>query len=63
MNDEELRELAEVVSKADQQKLAMIAFTMLAKIHEELRAIRLATEQGNEPGPEDEPSPFQSLNG
>lgn len=63
MNDAELRELAEVVSKADPQELAMIAFTMLAKIHEELKAIRMATEQANEPGPDDEPSPFQSLSG
>lgn len=35
--------------------------TLLYSILEELIAIRQATEQANEPGPDDEPSPFQSL--
>lgn len=63
MNDAELQELAQMVSKADQQELLMMAFTMLVNIHEELKSIRLAMEQANEPGQDDEPSPFQSLRG
>jgi hypothetical protein len=37
--------------------------TMLAEILMELRTIRQATEQANEPGPDDEPSPLQTLSG
>lgn len=36
---------------------------LLGDILKELKAIREATQQANEPGSEDEPSPFQSLSG
>lgn len=36
---------------------------MLSAIHKELMAIREATEQANEPDPDSEPDPFQTLNG
>lgn len=41
----------------------MALMEVLMGIHGELQAIREATEQANEPGPDDEPSPFQSLSG
>ena len=38
-------------------------FLILTEIHSELVAIRQATEQANAPSQDDEPDPYQTLNG
>lgn len=42
--------------------LLMMQCELMRDITSELRSIREVTEQANEAGPDDEPSPLQSLN-
>lgn len=55
--------LIRVVASANPKNEAEIHTTLLGEILMALWAIQEATEQANEPGPDDEPSPFQSLSG
>lgn len=62
MNIEDWKRTVENCSPgmATQDRLML---ALLVEILAELRALTAATEQANEPGPDDEPSPFQSLSG